>query len=211
MAAQRPRHVPGHLSSRSSPDSSLSTTPNHLRTPQNESSNTADNCPVPAAPLPSGGTLYSKPLEHTEAEDPSLQQTDETSKPQLYSTSTSVSISNQTSAHIILPTSSSHAATPCALTKLDKCVVDMTVPTTNGAPFAGLTIRNISSSLLLCGRIDGPAHITSIQNSVMVIKCRQFRMHECNNVDVYLTCFSRPIIEDCSEIRFTRLPSTYVS
>jgi hypothetical protein len=59
--------------------------------------------------------------------------------------------------------------------------------------------------------VDGPAHITNVQDSVLVIKCRQFRMHECHNADVYLTCSSRPIIEDCSGIRFAKLPQTYVS
>jgi Tubulin binding cofactor C len=42
------------------------------------------------------------------------------------------------------------------------------------------------------------------------VTCRQFRMHECKNVDVYLSCSSRPIIEDCSGIRFSQLPDTYV-
>ena len=121
-----------------------------------------------------------------------------------------MAISNQTSAHLILPMSSSHAASPCSLSKLDKCVVDMTVPTSHGAPFAALTIRGVTSSLLLCGRVDGPAHITNVADSVLVIKCRQFRMHDCRNVDVYLTCSSRPIIEDCSGIRFAALPATYV-
>ena len=34
-------------------------------------------------------------------------------------------------------------------------------------------------------------------------------MHHSSNVDVYLHCTSRPIIEDCSGIRFAELPSAY--
>ena len=34
-------------------------------------------------------------------------------------------------------------------------------------------------------------------------------MHDCHNVDVYLHCSSRPIIEDCRGIRFAELPKAY--
>ena len=34
-------------------------------------------------------------------------------------------------------------------------------------------------------------------------------MHHSSNVDVYLYCTSRPIIEDCSGIRFAELPRAY--
>jgi tubulin-specific chaperone C len=34
-------------------------------------------------------------------------------------------------------------------------------------------------------------------------------MHECHNVDVYLHCSSRPIIENCKGIRFAELPKVY--
>lgn len=83
------------------------------------------------------------------------------------------------------------------------------MPSTDGAPFAGLTVKGIRQCLLVCGIVDGAAHITDVQASVMVVTCRQFRMHECKNVDVYLSCTSRPIIEDCEGIRFARMPETY--
>ena len=34
----------------------------------------------------------------------------------------------------------------------------------------------------------------------------QFRMHTSRNVDVYISFTSNPIIEDCSEIRFSGYP-----
>ena len=34
-------------------------------------------------------------------------------------------------------------------------------------------------------------------------------MHHSSNVDVYLHCTSRPIIEDCTGIRFAELPRVY--
>ncbi|KAK3043955.1 hypothetical protein LTS18_002563, partial [Coniosporium uncinatum] len=46
---------------------------------------------------------------------------------------------------------------------------------------------------------------------VLVVNARQFRMHECRDVDVYLWCNSNPIIEDCEDVRFAPLPETYRS
>ena len=217
LAAQKRRQLPGHHLSPdvSSVDTSLSTTPQHLRSPPNEVVH-PDAQPVPGTTLAlDRDQKANSPKTSRGPEDLDSPANTETTgadgRPQLSTTATSVSISNQNSAHIILPRASSHAISPCSLTRLNRCIVDMTVPTSNGAPFAGLTVRNIQSSLLLCGMIDGPVHITNVSDSVLVAKCRQFRMHECRNVDVYFTCSSRPIIEDCSQIRFAKMPETYVS
>jgi hypothetical protein len=52
-------------------------------------------------------------------------------------------------------------------------------------------------------------HITNMRDSVLVVACGQFRMHDSKAVDVYLHCGSRPIIEDCEGVRFAPLPSVY--
>lgn len=130
-----------------------------------------------------------------------------------FSRSTRVSLSNHIGLHIILPSSASHATTTSgSLSNLRDCVVDMSVPTSSGAaarPFAGLTLRDIGNSLIICGRVAGPIHITNVRESVLVVACRQFRMHDSRSVDVYLHCASRPIIEDCEDVRFAPLPSVY--
>lgn len=59
--------------------------------------------------------------------------------------------------------------------------------------------------------MNGPAHLTGVEDSVVVVACRQFRMHESRGVDVYLWCGSRPIIEACEGVRFAPLPSCFVS
>jgi len=87
----------------------------------------------------------------------------------------------------------------------------MSVPTTNGAAFAGLMLQNIKNSLVVAGQVAGAAHITAVEDSVIAVTARQVRMHECKNVDVYLMCSSRPIIEDCRSVRFAPLPECYVS
>lgn len=114
-----------------------------------------------------------------------------------------VSITEQSSAYIKVSPPSGDATSPSALTSLDHCVIDMSA---NGNALTSLTARNIKDSLLLCGTVRGPLHITSISNSTIVISCHQFRMHDCVNCDVYLTCSSKPIIEDCFGIRFSKMP-----
>jgi tubulin-specific chaperone C len=198
LAAQKRLHLSGYRSpGTSSLGSSVSTTPNHLRTPPNDDAPAAPTQPLLLAPPP--GASHSLDAQLAAVRRP------------LYSVSTSVSISHQTSAHIILPSSATHASAPCSLTQLARCVVDLSVPSNNGAPFAGLTVKGVRQCLLVCGNVDGPAHITDVQDSAMVVTSRQFRMHDCKNVDVYLSCSSRPIIENCHGIHFARIPDTYVS
>ncbi|KAI9773336.1 MAG: hypothetical protein M1840_007551 [Geoglossum simile] len=128
----------------------------------------------------------------------------------LSSESTALQISNLTDVHIILPSSASHTTSSGSLTNLNRCAVDMSVPTAMGKAFAGLMLKNIRDSLIVCGHVDGPTHATGVKNSAIVVACRQLRMHACNEVDVYLLCASRPIIEDCSGIRFSPLPESYL-
>ncbi|KAF8473914.1 tubulin binding cofactor C-domain-containing protein [Kalaharituber pfeilii] len=77
-------------------------------------------------------------------------------------------------------------------------------------PPSTIAVRDISDSILFLPQIDGPAHLTSIKNSVLVLACHQFRMHDTHDTDVYLLCPSRPIIEDCSGIRFAPLPNEWL-
>jgi tubulin-specific chaperone C len=123
----------------------------------------------------------------------------------------SVSISQESNTHHVLSSAPRQASQPCSLTSLKGCVVSTPFHSLqNGFSFSGLTIKSVSGSLLQCGLVSGPAHITAVEQSTIVITCGQFRMHECKNVDVYLSCSSRPIIEDCDGIRFSPLPEAYV-
>ena len=127
-----------------------------------------------------------------------------------FSQSTSISMNNHANQHIILPASASHATSSGTLSNLHRCVVDMSSPTTVGQPFATLTLKNIDRSLIICGHVSGAAHLTNVTNSVIVVASRQFRMHESKACDVYLHASGRPIIEDCSGVRFAPLPDVYL-
>lgn len=132
-----------------------------------------------------------------------------------FSAACDITLSDHSRLHIILPQSASRATSAGQLTNLDGCIVDMSVPTaaTGGAgkPFASLALKNISNSLIVAGHVDGSAHITGVKNSVLVIVARQVRIHECENVDLYLHCASHPIIEDCQGMRFAPAPGYHVS
>jgi hypothetical protein len=174
--------------------SSIATTPANFITPPNETDAVGD--------LPSFLKNYNEELSRplgAAIRKPSFSQ------------ASNISISSHTGLHIILPSSAAHATASGSLTKLNGCIVDMSVPTANGAPFAGLMLKNIKKSLIIAGQVAGAAHITGVEDSIIAVSSRQVRMHDCKNVDIYLLCASRPIIEDCSNVRFAPIPECYVS
>ncbi|KAL7619431.1 hypothetical protein AAE478_009970 [Parahypoxylon ruwenzoriense] len=128
-----------------------------------------------------------------------------------FSAANSIALYDHAGLHIMLPSTASRATSSGSLTNLSRCVVDMTVPTSTGAPFAGLALKNIKESLIIAGHVAGPVHITGLENSIVVVAARQVRIHECKNVDLYLHCTSHPIIEDCKGMRFAPLPEFYAN
>lgn len=111
-----------------------------------------------------------------------------------------LAIAGRSNVHIQLSLSQSRATMPSLLlSSLGACVVSF--PQSNC--FSGSTLQDISDSLLLLGNtVNGPVHLTHITNTTIVLSCQQFRIHAGKNVDIYLNCSSRPVIEDCENIRF---------
>ncbi|KAI3401136.1 hypothetical protein diail_282 [Diaporthe ilicicola] len=130
-----------------------------------------------------------------------------------FSQARDIDISSHRGMHIILPTTASRATASGTLTELRGCVLDMSAPfgaRAKGAPFNTLAIRDVSHSLVVAGQVAGPAHVTRVRDSVLVVNARQVRMHECENVTVYLWCASHPIIEDCAGVRVAPIPAPYL-
>jgi hypothetical protein len=202
LAAEGRRSIPGYRSpGASSVGSSANHTPNYPSTPLNEPDKEQRERPELAPTSFPGihlGDNELKPHSHSKH-----------SSAFAATGITSVSVNNHYGLHIMLPSSGSVSSVPASITSLEHCIVDMSIPTANSKPFASLTIKNVEESLLVCGQAAGPAHITAVEHSIIVVSCRQFRMHNCKNVDVYLSCSSNPIIEDCSNIRFGRIPKAY--
>ncbi|OLN96129.1 Tubulin-specific chaperone C [Colletotrichum chlorophyti] len=126
-----------------------------------------------------------------------------------FSTAKDIAIFGQDGLHIILPSSASRATSSGRLTDLKGCIVDMSLAISGNTSFANLALKNIEKSLIVAGNVAGPAHITGVSDSIIVVSARQVRIHECKNVDIYLHCSSHPIIEDCSNMRFAPLPASF--
>jgi hypothetical protein len=198
LAAQKRFHPPGsRLGFTSSTEPSVATTPANIITFPSENE-TKDVLGI----LPSFTKNYNE--EMTKGPAGPIR------KPS-FSEATNVNISGHSGLHIILPSSASRATSSGSLTTLNRCIVDMSIPTANKAHFAGLALKNIKNSLIIAGHVAGAAHITGVEDSIIVVASRQVRMHDCKNVDVYIHCASRPIIEDCKDVRFSPIPECYVS
>ncbi|KAF3939276.1 hypothetical protein ABW19_dt0207813 [Dactylella cylindrospora] len=136
----------------------------------------------------------------------------EAAKPQApLGNSNRISSLSERESEYLIPSPATEITSILSLSSLTKCIVDnATGGRSNGTGrFANLAIKNIESSILLCGDIDGPVHMTSLNGSVLVVKCKQFRLHDSKDLDVYLSCRSRPIIERCKGVRFARLPKAF--
>lgn len=200
ISAKQRLAAPGY---NSSADSSFANTPSGLRTPASERADGVGELPSKNSATASIG--YDGSNIDTSGQQP----TTAIRKPS-FSQAKSISISNHNDVHIILPMSASHATSSGTLSSIRRAVIDMSMSTASGRPFAALYLKNIKDSLIVCGHVNGAIHITGVSNSVIVVAARQFRMHESSECDVYLHCASRPIIEDCRDIRFAPLPDTYV-
>ncbi|CUS08481.1 unnamed protein product [Tuber aestivum] len=102
------------------------------------------------------------------------------------------------------PPSTSTSTSSLLLSEISSSII--LFPTAETPLFSSAAIKNVTNTLLfLSNAINGPIHLTSLSNTTILVACRQLRMHDAKNVDVYLLCSSRPIIEDCSGVRFAPL------
>lgn len=126
-----------------------------------------------------------------------------------------ITLSDHAQVHLRLPPTASRATSAGAVTNLQRCIVDMTpaggYDAAAAAPFASLTLKDIAGSVIVAGQVDGPVHVTGVRDSVVMVVARQVRIHECENVAFYLHCVSRPIIEDCKDVRFARAPESFLT
>ncbi|KAG4300804.1 hypothetical protein PCANB_002850 [Pneumocystis canis] len=71
-----------------------------------------------------------------------------------------------------------------------------------------LNVHHFKDSLVLANGICGPVRISNCYNCTFIVSCYQFRMCDCENVDVLIACKSKPTIENCRGIRFG--PNPYI-
>ncbi|PNH43085.1 hypothetical protein VD0004_g4343 [Verticillium dahliae] len=137
-------------------------TPQDTRTP---ATSTASEAQDAVAPLP--------PTTVRNYNDEIAQPSSSHIRKPSFSTARDIAIYGQTDLHILLPATASHATSSGRLTDISGCVVDMSRATGSAAPFANLALKNIERSLVLAGNVDGPVHVTSIRDSILVVSARQ--------------------------------------
>lgn len=67
-------------------------------------------------------------------------------------------------------------------------------------------VRDARNCILVLGRVDGAVHLTGLTDCIVAVAARQFRLHGSKGTRVFLRCGSEPIIEDCEDVSFARLP-----
>lgn len=97
-----------------------------------------------------------------------------------------------------------HSVTKVKLFNISKSVVVM-----DHATYSTAEIDDISDSIILLYRVNGPVYINRVTNSILILACHQFRMHKSDSVSVFVSCSSRrPIIENCTNVAFGDFPDT---
>ncbi|KAK6346032.1 hypothetical protein TWF730_010366 [Orbilia blumenaviensis] len=138
-------------------------------------------------------------------------------QPSTTTTATTTTLSNLTSTRTHTPPATTDS-TILSLSNLTSCIITpqsqsqspQTNNNNNNNPFTTATITSITTSILIIlPQISGPTHLTNLTSSILVISCHQFRLHDSKNLDIYLSCRGRPIIERCSNIRVARIPERW--
>ena len=129
--------------------------------------------------------------------------------PQMSKAHAGLRLSQLRTAHYVLAPPIIDRASTASLEDLQESFIDMSMPGLQEDSFAALMVHHVQECLVICGNIAGSAHMTDVSNSTVVISARQIRLHDCNDVVLYLQCSSRPIIEDCKDIRFAPLPRIF--
>ncbi|KAF8323816.1 hypothetical protein DL93DRAFT_31831 [Clavulina sp. PMI_390] len=96
-----------------------------------------------------------------------------------------------------------------AISNISSSVLNLTPHTTSPPTIKinALHIRNMRRVILLAGYIDGSLLIHDCEDCLIILGCRQFRMHTSKNITIRLHVTSKPVIEDCTGIRVGSFPS----
>ncbi|KIM62925.1 hypothetical protein SCLCIDRAFT_118764 [Scleroderma citrinum Foug A] len=92
------------------------------------------------------------------------------------------------------------------LSDISNCIVNLLPDHTTD--FSAVHLQRVTDSVLLLPHINGSIILHDMSDCVLVVGCHQFRMHNSTRVDVYLSAGTNPIIEHCSDIRFSAYPNS---
>ncbi|KAI8093284.1 tubulin binding cofactor C-domain-containing protein [Halteromyces radiatus] len=89
-------------------------------------------------------------------------------------------------------------AVDISLSYLTRCVIWLPTKTIH---ISAVHIKQLKECIIVCGKVEGSILMYGLEDSILVVDCHQFRMHDAHNVDVLLHVSSRPIMEDSNDIR----------
>ncbi|KAI9202252.1 tubulin binding cofactor C-domain-containing protein [Polychytrium aggregatum] len=67
-------------------------------------------------------------------------------------------------------------------------------------------IRDLTRCVVLVSPVSGSILLDSCIDCVLILACRQYRMHQSHNTRIHLYVGSKPIIEDCDGLEFNDYP-----
>ncbi|KAI9137828.1 tubulin binding cofactor C-domain-containing protein [Paraphysoderma sedebokerense] len=77
---------------------------------------------------------------------------------------------------------------------------------------SAIHISNIENSrVVLLPPTEGSILISECNDCVLVVACRQFRIHKSRNTKIYLFVASNPIMEECTALQIAEYPLTVLS
>ncbi|EFR03049.1 hypothetical protein MGYG_06047 [Nannizzia gypsea CBS 118893] len=196
------------VSAPSTPAPNTGPEPN-TQTTQAEPKSSNTNMEPDAAMAVDGGDEGKQAEEEAAKEGEEQQQEEKEEEEEQPANAPVISYNQIQDSYIILPDSAPVQNISLSLQGIQQSVIDMSSIPETGRSFSTCLLRDACDSLLICGKVDGPAYISDVIDSVVVVTCHQFRMHQCSNVIVYLSCATNPIIEGCMDIKFSPLPEAF--
>lgn len=70
-------------------------------------------------------------------------------------------------------------------------------------------LSKLRNSIIIIGPTAGSVYIESAEQCIIVVACRQLRIHEATHVDFYVSTESKPIIEHSHHVKFAPFSCVY--
>lgn len=99
----------------------------------------------------------------------------------------------------------------------------------NKTKLSSIFVNGMTNTAVFADRVEGSMFVSKVENSLIIAACQQvrfparyytkewgltileqFRMHDSKNCTVLLSTPSRPVIEQCTDIRFSEYPDELV-
>ncbi|KAJ1964875.1 hypothetical protein H4R35_007108, partial [Dimargaris xerosporica] len=108
-----------------------------------------------------------------------------------------------------MPISSASSSSPtvCKVQRCRNAVINL-VPTQGN--IRSLHLTQLTRCVILAGPVDGSVYLEHCTQCVLLVACRQIRMHLSQAITLYVHVTSHPIIEDCHNIRVAPYPTALV-